>query len=67
MKKQSLNLSKQTIRRLTDDETRRVVGGGKMDDPLKTRIGGCSGLCGSGGCTSLIVACPVTANCDSTK
>jgi hypothetical protein len=58
MKRKSLSLSKEVLRQLTTDEVGRIAGGlPRNTEPRNT------GLCGSGGCTSLIEECRVTMNC----
>lgn len=65
MQRKRLNLNKEVLRILTAEETARVRGGlpRKTDPKYTQEAGGCTGLCGSGGCTSLIEECPVTMNC----
>lgn len=64
MKRSKLKLAKETIRILRSDEIALVAGGYRPTDTLKTReLGGCTGVCGSGGCSSLLEDCPATMNC----
>jgi hypothetical protein len=51
-----LQLSQELIRTLTLEDI-AAVRGGKLSDAR------CTGICTSGGCSSLIDPCPVTMNC----